>query len=161
MPQEQKLSRLDRVAIEVEIDGERAARLSGSERSREAMKEIDDEMKKLTPQERIQVAKKVLQVNEQQLEKDGSLPKAKVGYTKDGQDVEFIEFDPPFHMKAMEAAAKAIGPDDGARMRDTKVYVNPEVRNQRHYEDMSGQNGSVPARQATLRELNKGSSNNQ
>lgn len=149
---------LGKTAQLVEIDGEAAARKSGSDASEKAMQEISQEMSRLTPQERIKVAMKVQQINAERAEKDGSIPRAKVCLTKDGSDVAFIEFDPPTSEKVKESVALAFGASNphGGRMRDTVVYQNPAEKKRLEFEAMDGQHGVRAAEQVLTKKLTKG-----
>ncbi len=152
---------LGRTATIVEIDGEAAARKSGSDASQKAMQEISEEMSRLTPEERLRVAAQVQQINSRRAEEDSSIPRAKVGYTKDGKDVAFIEFDPPTLEKVKEAAALAVGATNGhgGKMRDTVVYQNPSEKKRLEDEALDGQHGTKAAERVLTKKLQEGGVN--
>ncbi|MFN8554392.1 MAG: hypothetical protein U0103_23185 [Candidatus Obscuribacterales bacterium] len=153
---------IEKTAAIVEIDGEQAARKAGSESSEKAMQEIRDEMSRLSPEERLKVAKRVEEINAERAEEKGAIPRAKVGYTADGKDVAFIEFDPPTSAKVLEAAALAVGATNpgGGRMRDTVVYQNPTEKKRMEHEALDGRHGSAAAEKVILKKIQEGSVSN-
>lgn len=152
---------LVKTAERVEIDGEVAARKAGSDSSQKAMQEINQEMARLSPEERLKVAKKVEEINSARAQNDGSIPKAKVGYTPDGKDVAFLEFDPPTSAKVKEGVALTLGATNpgGGRMRDTVVYQNPAEKKRMEDAAMSGSQGKAAAERVTQKKLEEGGVN--
>lgn len=151
----------DKTATLIEIDGEAAARKSGSESSKKAMEEIREEMSRLSPQERVRIAKRVQQINSERVANDSTIPKAKVGYTQDGNDVAFIEFDPPTSQKVLESIALQMGASNpgGGRMRDTIVYQNEAERKRKEDENLNGNHGTAAAEKTLLKKLAEGGVN--